>query len=77
MEFADHFRGYNRIAIINHNNGYYSVLAGMGALNILVGQDVLAGEPIGRMPESSPELYLELRQGSRAVDPARLFAEPR
>lgn len=77
IEFADHFRGYNRIAIINHNNGYYSVLTGMGALNVLIGQDVLAGEPIGRMPESNPEIYLELRTGANAVNPSRMFAEPR
>jgi septal ring factor EnvC (AmiA/AmiB activator) len=77
VEFSDRFRGYNRIAIINHNNGYYSVLTGMGALDVLVGQDVLAGEPIGRMPDSSPEIYLELRKGTHAVNPARLFMEPR
>jgi septal ring factor EnvC (AmiA/AmiB activator) len=77
IEFADYFRGYRRIAIINHDNGYYSVLTGMEELNVLVGQEVLAGEPIGRMPEKNPEIYLELRRGTKAVDPAAMFIEPR
>jgi septal ring factor EnvC (AmiA/AmiB activator) len=77
IEFADYFRGYRRIAIINHENGYYSVLTGMDELNVLVGQEVLAGEPIGRMPEKNPEIYLELRRGTKAVDPAPMFVEPR
>jgi septal ring factor EnvC (AmiA/AmiB activator) len=77
IEFADSFRGFGRIAIVNHNDGYYSVLTGMESLNVFVGQDVLAGEPIGKMPDKNPEMYLELRRGSKAVDPAVMFMYPR
>jgi septal ring factor EnvC (AmiA/AmiB activator) len=77
IEFADHFRRYRHIVIINHKNGYMTVLTGMSGLDVLIGQEVLAGEPIGRMPDSNPELYMELRRNNRAVDPARMFNEPR
>jgi septal ring factor EnvC (AmiA/AmiB activator) len=53
------------------------VLTGMEGLDVLVGQDVLEGEPVGHMPQQSPELYMELRRGEAAVDPSRLFPEPR
>jgi len=76
VAFADNFRGHGRVLILAHKNSYYSVLAGLATTDVLVGQEVLAGEPIGRMPNSSSEMYLELRRGRRAIDPARLFNEP-
>lgn len=77
IEFADNFRRYNHIVIINHGNGYLSVLTGMDKINVLVGQDVIGGEPIGRMPSSSPEFYMELHKNGQAINPAQVFKEPR
>jgi septal ring factor EnvC (AmiA/AmiB activator) len=77
VEFADRFRRYNHIVIMNHNNGYISVLTGLETLNVLVGQEVLGGEPLGRMPPSGPELYMELHKDGAPTDPSRMFAEPR
>lgn len=77
VEFADSFRGYGRVLIIAHKNSYYSVLTGMATTDVMIGQDVLAGEPIGRMPEGQAEMYLEMRRGNRTIDPARIFTEPR
>jgi len=76
IEFADVFRGYSRVVIIRHQNNYYSVMVGLSSTYVLIGQDVLAGEPIGRMPNRNAELYLEMRRGNRAVDPARHFTNP-
>jgi septal ring factor EnvC (AmiA/AmiB activator) len=76
VEFADDFKKNGRVVILSHKNSYYSVLTGMASSDVLVGQDVLAGEPIGRMPGARPEMYLELRRGTKAIDPARLFNEP-
>ncbi|MCL2017830.1 MAG: peptidoglycan DD-metalloendopeptidase family protein [Alphaproteobacteria bacterium] len=77
VAFADNFRGHGRVLILAHKNSYYSVLAGLATADVLVDQEVLAGEPIGRMPGSRSEMYLELRRGARAIDPARIFNEPR
>jgi len=76
VEFADDFRKNGRVLILSHKNSYYSVLTGLATSDVLVGQEVLAGEPIGRMPDSRSEMYLELRRGAKAIDPARLFNEP-
>lgn len=77
VEFADNFRGRNKVLILNHRNGYYSVLAQLSELSVVAGQMVLSGEPVGRMGGGRPELYLELRRAKSAVDPAKLFSKPK
>ncbi|MDR2413153.1 MAG: peptidoglycan DD-metalloendopeptidase family protein [Rickettsiales bacterium] len=76
VKFADSFKGFGKVVIISHKNGYNTVMTNLGTLDVLVGQEVLSGEPIGRMNPDKPEMYLEVRRGNRAVDPARLFKEP-
>ncbi|MCL1902243.1 MAG: peptidoglycan DD-metalloendopeptidase family protein [Alphaproteobacteria bacterium] len=81
VKFADNFKGFGRVLILSHKNGYNSVMAGLAAADVLVGQEVLAGEPVGRMPAAGkdgarPEMYLEVRRGANLIDPARLFNEP-
>ena len=76
VKFADYFRGFGKIIIMSHKNGYNTVMTNMGSIDVLVGQEVLAGEPIGRMDDNKPEMYLEVRRGKNSVDPANLFKEP-
>ncbi|HNY25394.1 MAG TPA: peptidoglycan DD-metalloendopeptidase family protein [Alphaproteobacteria bacterium] len=76
IKFADDFRGFGKIVIMSHKNGYNTVMTNLGTLDALVGQEVLAGEPIGTMDPDKPEMYLEVRRGTHAVDPSRLFNEP-
>ena len=76
VEFADDFRKNGRVIILSHKNSYYSVLTGLETTDVLLGQEVLAGEPIGRMPDGRAEMYLELRRGTKAINPAKLFNEP-
>jgi len=47
--FAGAFRGYGQMLIISAEAGYHIVLAGLTDINGVVGQVVLAGEPLGRM----------------------------
>ncbi len=75
VKFADSFRGFGRVVIMSHKNGYNTVMTNLGDIDVVLGQDVLAGEPIGRMNPDKPEMYLEVRRGDKAVDPARLFKE--
>jgi septal ring factor EnvC (AmiA/AmiB activator) len=70
--FAGHFRGYGQLLIIEHGEGYHSLLAGMARIDGTVGQSVLAGEPVGRMgnPKTGkPSLYVELRRDGQPVNP--------
>lgn len=70
--FAAPFRGYGRLLIIEHDEGYHVLLAGLGRIDAVVGDEVLAGEPVGAMTASSngtPNLYLELRRSGRPINP--------
>lgn len=75
VKFADSFRGFGRVVIMSHKNGYNTVMTNLGHIDVMLEQEVLAGEPIGRMNPDKPEMYLEVRRGNSAVDPARLFKE--
>ncbi len=75
VKFADSFKGFGRVIIMSHKNGYNTVMTNLGSVDVLVGQDVLGGEPVGRMNPDRSEMYLEVRRGNAAVDPARLFKD--
>jgi septal ring factor EnvC (AmiA/AmiB activator) len=69
--FSGPFRGYGLLLIIEHGEGYHTLLAGMDRIDGTVGQHLLAGEPVGVMgqSESKPLLYLELRRNGQPVNP--------
>ena len=68
--FAGPFRGYGELLIIEHGDGYHTLLAGLGRLDTSVGQSLLAGEPVGVMAESvKPVLYMEFRKNGQPVNP--------
>lgn len=72
VEFAGPFSTYGGLLILNVGEGYYMVLSGMAVTYASAGQSVLAGEPVGAMPDggqTAPELYLELRRDGHAMDP--------
>ena len=75
VKFADNFRGFGKVVIMSHKNGYNTVMTNLGNIEVMLEQEVLAGEPIGRMHPDKPEMYLEVRRGNNAVDPARLFKD--
>ncbi len=76
VKFADSFKGFGKVVIMSHKNGYNTVMTNLGNIDVIVGQEVLGGEPIGRMNPDKPEMYLEVRRGNKAVNPANLFKEP-
>jgi murein hydrolase activator len=89
--FAGTFRGYGPMLIIAANGGYHVLLAGLAKIDGVVGQTVLAGEPVGRMGASrraghktvqmtgsgGERLYIEFRRNGVPVDPAPWFADLR
>jgi len=50
--FQGPFRSYGQILIIEHRGGYHTVLAGLGRVDAVVGQWLVAGEPVGIMGTS-------------------------
>lgn len=79
IRFAGPFKNYDNMAIIEHEDGYHSLIAGLEKVDALVGQSVNAGEPLGKLKSTTngakPALYYELRYKGRAIDPARKFAD--
>ena len=78
--YAGPFRPYELVLIIRHTDGYHSLLAGLGRADIAVGQWVLAGEPVGVMPDAAGQgsggvIYFELRRDGRPVDPQPWLAQ--
>jgi len=70
IAFSGPFRGYGELLIIEHSEGYHSLLAGMSRIESTVGQRVFAGEPVGVMEqEGSPSLYVELRRDGEPINP--------
>lgn len=72
VEFAGPFGAYHGLLILNVGDDYYIVIAGLAAVYAEAGRAVLAGEPIGAMPDRSdpaPDLYLEIQRGGTAIDP--------
>jgi murein hydrolase activator len=74
--FATPFRSYGLLLIVDCGGGYHAVLAGFDRLDVKVGQQVAAGEPVGVMPAwepgasgNRPALYVELRRDGQPVNP--------
>ncbi len=70
--FAGSFQGFDNILMINTPDEYTLILGGMALVYASEGQSLLAGEPVGIMPDRAnpaPMLYFGIAQGSNAVDP--------
>ena len=73
IRYAGPFKSYGSIVLIEHKNNYHSLIAGLGRIDTLVGQNVDAGEPLGSLGASS--LYYELRYNGQPINPARKFPD--
>lgn len=75
VAFAGPFRGYGLLLIIEHGEGYHTLLAGMARIDCQVGQHLVAGEPVGVMVDSEekPLLYVELRRQGQPINPLPWF----
>lgn len=71
--FADWFRGYGRIIILDHGSGYYTLYGHLSAIHVEVGQEVDTDELIGLAGDSGslegPALYFEIRHHGKPIDP--------
>jgi septal ring factor EnvC (AmiA/AmiB activator) len=86
VAYADEFRTYGQLLIINAGGGYHILLAGMQRIDVNVGQFILAGEPVAVMGEAQkrandrgsgqgPILYVEFRKDGRPIDPSPWWAK--
>ncbi|MBN8521425.1 MAG: peptidoglycan DD-metalloendopeptidase family protein [Alphaproteobacteria bacterium] len=74
VRYTGEFMNYGPMVIIEHQKDYHSLIAGLGKIDTVVGQSVLAGEPVGRLGNSGfPSLYYELRHNGQPVNPGRIL----
>jgi len=70
--FAGPYHKTGQVLILEAAGGYDLVLAGLDRIDVRAGDQLLAGEPVGKMSRerNGAKLYFELRQGGRSVNPA-------
>ncbi len=70
---AGWFKGYGNLVILDHGEGYHSLVAHLGTMRTAMGEEVQAGAVLGTVGDSGslkgPYLYFEIREHGRPVDP--------
>jgi septal ring factor EnvC (AmiA/AmiB activator) len=69
VAFAGPYRGFGRIVIIEHAAGWTSLITGLARTDVAVGEQLVAGAPLGIAGPSRPKVTLELRRGGTPVNP--------
>ena len=75
--FADYFKGYGNMMIVDHGGGFFSLYAHASSLAKRVGSKVAKNDVLASVGASDsskgPMLYFEIRYQGRPVDPAPWF----
>ncbi len=71
--YADWFKGYGKVVIVDHGEGYHTVYANLNDIFLKKGDIIKKGEEIGHVGESgtinAPGLYFEVRYRGKPVNP--------
>jgi septal ring factor EnvC (AmiA/AmiB activator) len=71
--FAEWFKGYGQLVIVNHGGGYHTLYGSLSEIFSKVGDIIKIGQTIGRVGSSgilnAPGLYFELRYKGKPLDP--------
>lgn len=68
VAFAGPYRGFGSIVIVEHADGWTSLITGLGSAQVAAGQPVVAGSPLGQAAMRDPRITIELRHRGSAVD---------
>ncbi|HTA76773.1 MAG TPA: peptidoglycan DD-metalloendopeptidase family protein, partial [bacterium] len=73
VKFADWFKGYGKLVILDHGRGYYSLYAQAANLNVSEGDSVASGQVLGSVGDTDSlvgsSLYFEIRKNGTPQDP--------
>jgi septal ring factor EnvC (AmiA/AmiB activator) len=71
--FAEWFKGYGQLMIVNHGDGYHTLYGSLSEIFSKVGDIINSGQTIGRVGNSSilnvPGIYFEVRYKGKPLDP--------
>ena len=73
VSFAGRYRSYGRIVIIEHGNGWNSLITHLGSTQVKKGQAVSQGFVLGSAKPDAPEIGVELRKNGRVMDIATIL----
>lgn len=77
--FAERFRGYGLMVVVDHGAKHYSLYAQLGEVMVTPGQDVATGTVLGTADPAGPDgpgVYFEMRFQGRPEDPLEWLARP-
>jgi septal ring factor EnvC (AmiA/AmiB activator) len=69
VAFAGPYRGFGRIVIIEHPGGWTSLVTGMDRTRVEVGDEIIAGAPLGIAGSGAQPVTVELRRDGEPVNP--------
>lgn len=68
VAYAGPFRDFGAIVILDHGDGWTTLITGLAALDVRRGDRVRQGAPIGRAGGDAPRITVELRRRGRPID---------
>ena len=75
---AGWFKGYGNLVIVDHGDGYHTLVAHLASMTTAAGEDVEAGSLLGTVGDTGSMkgayLYFEVREKGRPLDPAAWLA---
>ncbi|MCP4896495.1 MAG: peptidoglycan DD-metalloendopeptidase family protein [bacterium] len=73
VAYAQHFKGYGNMVIVDHGHGIYSLAAGLATIHVRRDQRVMMGTRLGLASPARDEgnVYFEVRVENRPQDPRR------
>jgi len=73
VAYAQHFKGYGNMVVIDHGNDVYSLAAGLASIHVHVDQRVSMGTRLGLAspPADDGNVYFEIRASGSPEDPRR------
>lgn len=74
ISFAGRYRSYGKIVIIEHGNGWNSLITNLDSVQVTKGQTIDQGALLGRAGRNLPEIGLELRKNGRVMDVAAMLS---
>ena len=70
---AGWFKGYGNLVIVDHGDGYHTLVAHLASMSTAMGEEVEAGALLGTVGDTGslkgPYLYFEIRERGHPVDP--------
>lgn len=66
--YAATLNGYGRVVVLDHGQRVHTVMAHLGTLSVEKGMQCIPGQVVGAV-DGAGKLYLEVRRGTRPVNP--------